>query len=69
MFLLILDNMIPKRTETESSPSKGTSEAARLHMSLLYKRHLNQEQKIMNTGRRNFSKDMIQILIALPSKS
>ncbi|KAF3664421.1 hypothetical protein FXO38_10141 [Capsicum annuum] len=25
------DNMVPKRTETESSPSKGTSEAARLH--------------------------------------
>ncbi|KAM3291608.1 hypothetical protein P3S67_019897 [Capsicum chacoense] len=23
--------MVPKRTETESSPSKGTSEAARLH--------------------------------------
>ncbi|PHU13731.1 hypothetical protein BC332_14936 [Capsicum chinense] len=25
------DNMAPKRTETESSPSKGTSEVARLH--------------------------------------
>ena len=31
MFLLILDNMVPKRTETESSPSKGISEAAKLH--------------------------------------
>ncbi|PHU24974.1 hypothetical protein BC332_03306 [Capsicum chinense] len=29
------DNIVPKRTETESSPSKGTSEAARLHP-LLY---------------------------------
>ena len=35
MFLLILDNMVLKRTEIESSPSKGTSEAARLHP-LLY---------------------------------
>ncbi|KAM3359047.1 hypothetical protein P3S68_021980 [Capsicum galapagoense] len=26
--------MVPKRTETESSPSKGTSEAARIHPSL-----------------------------------
>ncbi|PHT55909.1 hypothetical protein CQW23_04395 [Capsicum baccatum] len=26
-----VDNMVPKRTETESSLSKGTSEAARLH--------------------------------------
>ncbi|KAF3680097.1 hypothetical protein FXO38_02461 [Capsicum annuum] len=26
--------MVPKRAETESSPSKGTSEAARLHPSL-----------------------------------
>ncbi|KAM3204457.1 hypothetical protein P3L10_027866 [Capsicum annuum] len=34
MFLLILDNMVPKRTKTESSPSKGTSEAARLHLPL-----------------------------------
>ena len=34
MFLLILNNMVPKRTETESSPSKGTSEAARLHLPL-----------------------------------
>ncbi|PHU25992.1 hypothetical protein BC332_04324 [Capsicum chinense] len=32
MFLLILDNIVPKRIETESSPSKGTSEAARLHL-------------------------------------
>ena len=31
MFMLILDNMVTKRTETESSPSKGTSETARLH--------------------------------------
>ena len=31
MFLLILDNMIPKRIETKSSSSKGTSEVARLH--------------------------------------
>ncbi|PHU12510.1 hypothetical protein BC332_19440 [Capsicum chinense] len=38
-------------------------------MSLLYKRYLNKEQKIMNTGRRNLSKEMIQMLIALPSKS
>ncbi|PHT41990.1 hypothetical protein CQW23_20844 [Capsicum baccatum] len=37
-------------------------------MSLLYKRYLNQEQKIMNTKRRNLSKEMIQMLIALPSK-
>ncbi|PHT89970.1 hypothetical protein T459_05083 [Capsicum annuum] len=28
-------------------------------MSLLYKRYLNQEQKIMNTGKRNLSKEMI----------
>ncbi|PHU04476.1 hypothetical protein BC332_25298 [Capsicum chinense] len=28
------DNMVPKRTKTESSPSKGTSEAARLHLPL-----------------------------------
>ncbi|KAM3265511.1 hypothetical protein P3L10_002505 [Capsicum annuum] len=34
MFLLILDNIVPKRTEIESSPSTGTSEAARLHPSL-----------------------------------
>ncbi|PHT36070.1 hypothetical protein CQW23_23770 [Capsicum baccatum] len=27
----ICDNMVPKRTETESSPSKGTSKAARLY--------------------------------------
>ncbi|PHT89859.1 hypothetical protein T459_04972 [Capsicum annuum] len=28
---MIGNNMVPKRTETESSPSKGTSEVARLH--------------------------------------
>ncbi|PHU28837.1 hypothetical protein BC332_00930 [Capsicum chinense] len=38
-------------------------------MSLLYKRYLNQEQKIMNTGNRNISKEIIQMLIALPPKS
>ncbi|KAF3684096.1 hypothetical protein FXO38_00455 [Capsicum annuum] len=38
-------------------------------MSLLYKRYLNQEQKIMNKENRNLSKEMIQMLIALPSKS
>ncbi|PHU02721.1 hypothetical protein BC332_27972 [Capsicum chinense] len=31
----LFDNMVPKRTETESSPSKGTSEVDRLHP-LLY---------------------------------
>ncbi|KAM3361280.1 hypothetical protein P3S68_016134 [Capsicum galapagoense] len=31
MFLLIINNMAPKRKEIESSSSKGTSEAARLH--------------------------------------
>ncbi|PHT93772.1 hypothetical protein T459_01654 [Capsicum annuum] len=38
-------------------------------MILFYKRYLNQEQKIMNMGRKNISKEMIQMLIALPSKS
>ncbi|PHT71195.1 Cysteine-rich receptor-like protein kinase 11 [Capsicum annuum] len=38
-------------------------------MSLFYKRYLNREQNIMNTGRRNVSKEMIQMLIALPLKS
>lgn len=31
MFLLILDNMVPKRIKIESSPSKRTSEAAKLY--------------------------------------
>ena len=31
MFLLFLDYIAPKREKTESSPSKETSEAARLH--------------------------------------
>ncbi|KAF3671057.1 hypothetical protein FXO38_06776 [Capsicum annuum] len=67
--------MASKRKEIESSLSKGTSEAARLHvyihhyMSLLYKRYLNQKQKIMNMGMKNVSKEMIQMLIALPLKS
>ena len=34
MFLLILDNMVPKKPETKSSPSKGTSEEASLHTPL-----------------------------------
>ncbi|PHT36665.1 hypothetical protein CQW23_24365 [Capsicum baccatum] len=38
-------------------------------MSLPYKRYLNQEQNIMNTGKRNISKEMIKMLIALPPKS
>ncbi|PHT63434.1 hypothetical protein T459_32798 [Capsicum annuum] len=46
--------MVPKRTETESSPSKETSEAARLHPPLY---------------ERNVSKEMIQMLIDLPPKS
>ncbi|PHT66500.1 hypothetical protein T459_30925 [Capsicum annuum] len=29
--VVVSDSMVPKRIETESSPSKGTSEAARLH--------------------------------------
>ncbi|PHT35877.1 hypothetical protein CQW23_23577 [Capsicum baccatum] len=33
-YLVFDDNMAPKRIEVESSPSKGTSEAARLHPSL-----------------------------------
>ncbi|PHT27972.1 hypothetical protein CQW23_32426 [Capsicum baccatum] len=32
---VVTDNIVPKRTETKSSPSKGTSEATRLHP-LLY---------------------------------
>ncbi|KAM3357175.1 hypothetical protein P3S68_023889 [Capsicum galapagoense] len=31
MFLLILDNKVPKRIKTKSSSSKETSEASRLH--------------------------------------
>ncbi|PHU09227.1 hypothetical protein BC332_21087 [Capsicum chinense] len=67
--------MASNRKEIESNLSKGTSEAARLHvyihhyMSLLYKRYLNQKQKIMNMGMKNVSKEMIQMLIALPLKS
>ncbi|XP_016575132.2 esterase C25G4.2 [Capsicum annuum] len=38
-------------------------------MSLLYKRYLNQKQKIMNIRRRTISKEMIQMLIAVPPKS
>ncbi|PHU01164.1 hypothetical protein BC332_30951 [Capsicum chinense] len=38
-------------------------------MSLLYKRYLNREQNMMNTGKRNISKEMIQMLIALPPNS
>ncbi|PHT40480.1 hypothetical protein CQW23_19334 [Capsicum baccatum] len=67
--------MASKRKEIESILSKGTSEAARLHvyihhyMSLLYKRYLNQKQKIMNMGMKNVSKEMIQMPIALSLKS
>ncbi|PHT81357.1 hypothetical protein T459_14372 [Capsicum annuum] len=66
------DNMAPQRKEIESSPSKGTSTAAQLHpplYELALQGYLNQKQKIMNTGRRNLSKEMILMLIALPPKS
>ncbi|PHT36676.1 hypothetical protein CQW23_24376 [Capsicum baccatum] len=68
----ISDNMAPKIKDIESNPSKGTSAAAQLYQSL-YELALqalsHQEQKIMNTGRRNLSKKMIQKLIALLPKS
>ncbi|XP_047255187.1 uncharacterized protein LOC107846976 [Capsicum annuum] len=37
-------------------------------MSLIYKCYLNQKQNMMNTGKRNISKQMMQMLITLPPK-
>ncbi|PHT98670.1 hypothetical protein BC332_32404 [Capsicum chinense] len=64
--------MAPKIKETESSPSKGTSTAAQLHPPLyeLALQTLSQSGAEDNEHRgRNLSKEMIQMLIALPSKS
>ncbi|PHU06859.1 hypothetical protein BC332_23348 [Capsicum chinense] len=64
--------MIPKRTETESSPSKGTSEVTRLHPPLyeLALQALSQSgAEYDEHGGRNISKEMMQMLIALPPKS
>ncbi|KAF3655714.1 hypothetical protein FXO38_06688 [Capsicum annuum] len=61
-----------KIKEIESSPSKGTSAAAQLHPPLyeLALQALSQSGAEDNEhGRRNLSKEMIQMLIALPSKS
>ncbi|PHU14789.1 hypothetical protein BC332_15994 [Capsicum chinense] len=63
--------MAPKRKEIESSPSKGISEATRLHPPLyeLALQALSQSgAEVMNMGRRNVSKEKIQMLIALPPK-
>ncbi|PHU07245.1 BTB/POZ domain-containing protein SETH6 [Capsicum chinense] len=65
-------NMISKRTETESSPSKRTSEAARLHPSFyeLALQVLSQSgEEYDEHGGRNVLKEMMQMLIALPPKS
>ncbi|PHU17664.1 ESCRT-related protein CHMP1 [Capsicum chinense] len=65
-------NMAPKRKEIESSPSKGTSEAARLQPSLyeLVLQALSQSgAEDDKHGRRNVSKENIQMLIDLPLKS
>ncbi|PHT59846.1 hypothetical protein CQW23_02209 [Capsicum baccatum] len=64
--------MASKRKETKPSPSKETSEAARLYpplYELTFKHYLNQEQKMMNMGMRNISKEKIQMLIELSPKS
>ncbi|PHT86506.1 hypothetical protein T459_08612 [Capsicum annuum] len=66
------DNMAPKRKEIESSPSKGTSAAARLHP-LLYElalQALSQSGAEDNEhGEEESFKEMIQTLIVLPPKS
>ncbi|PHU03439.1 hypothetical protein BC332_28690 [Capsicum chinense] len=64
--------MTPKRTETESNSSKGTSEAARLPPPLceLALQALSQSGTEYNEhGEEDVSKEMIQLLIALPPKS
>ncbi|PHU03541.1 hypothetical protein BC332_28792 [Capsicum chinense] len=66
------DNMAPKRKEIKSSPSKGTSAAAQLYPPLyeLTLQALSQSGTEDNEHRgRNLSKEMIQMLIALPPKS
>ncbi|KAF3679463.1 hypothetical protein FXO38_02760 [Capsicum annuum] len=64
--------MASKRKETEASPSKGTGEATRLYpplYELTFKHYLNQEQKMMNMGMSNISKEKIQMLIDFSPKS
>ncbi|PHT67272.1 hypothetical protein T459_26759 [Capsicum annuum] len=64
--------MASKRKEIESSPSKGTSAATQLHPPLydLALQALSQSGAEDNeNGRRNLSKEMTQMLIALLSKS
>ncbi|PHU07941.1 hypothetical protein BC332_24430 [Capsicum chinense] len=60
--------MAPKRKETESSPSKGTSEAARLHPPL-YELALQALSQSGAEYNEHDSKEMIQMLIAFPPKS
>ncbi|KAF3638741.1 hypothetical protein FXO37_24236 [Capsicum annuum] len=64
--------MVSKRTETKSSPSKRTSEAARLHPQFyeLALQVLSQSgEEYDEHGGRNVLKEMMQMLIALPPKS
>ncbi|PHT31644.1 hypothetical protein CQW23_27981 [Capsicum baccatum] len=68
----VLDNMASKKIETKSSPSKGTSEAARLHPPLyeLALQALSQSgAEYDEHGEEKCLKEMIQMIIALPPKS